>query len=94
MRTEAVPPKLSQEAPSIASSDTSKIGPGKKPAHRRRHPRQPLCSIDQLQRKEQRGTGVVSLRGRFTVHRQIFTFSNKAAISRHRVFCFPLVKNS
>lgn len=90
MRTEAVPPKLSQEAPSIASSDTSKIGPGKKPAHRRRHPRQPFCCIDQLQRKEQRGTGVVSLRGRFTVHRQIFTFSNK----RHRVFCFPLVKNS
>lgn len=39
MRTEAVPPKLSQGAPSIASSDTSKIGPGKH-AHTHRDPRQ------------------------------------------------------
>lgn len=39
MRTEAVPPKLSQEAPSIASSDTSKIGPSKH-AHTHRDPRQ------------------------------------------------------
>lgn len=94
MRTEAVPPKLSQEAPSIASSDTSKIGPDKKPVHIHRHPRQPFRCIDQLQRKEQRGTGVVLLCGRFTVHCQIFTFSNKLAVSRHWVFCFPLGKNS
>lgn len=39
MRTEAVPPKLSQGAPSIASSDTSKIGPGKH-AHTHWDPRQ------------------------------------------------------
>lgn len=43
MRTEAVPPKLSQEAPSIASFDTSKIGPGKH-AHTRRDPRQALAA--------------------------------------------------
>lgn len=43
MRTEAVPHKLSQEAPSIASSDTSKIGPGKH-AHTHQDPRQALAA--------------------------------------------------
>lgn len=44
MGTEAVPPKLSQEAGSISSTDTSEIGFGL-PVCRRRHPRRPFAAL-------------------------------------------------
>lgn len=89
MSTEAVSPKLSLEAPSIASFDTSKIGPSKH-AHTHRDPRQALAAQANSRK------GVPSVVTALNSELKCWVFSirklkKRIAKNNKKLFCFNLV---